>query len=411
MKALVLFDAIESQLQRIVLRPWHLVALTSLLLLSGYVMIRGVVMSPDSHTYSAWAERLLVHNYDVFAYLSDVNFPVPPIMYLGFVSLVALAKDLFGNHWNTAIVLLNIVVHTASVTLVSRMVEELSGSRLAALVVGLLFLACLEVFLWVPYVLSDTTFMGLASLYLAVASMALMERRGRRAWLLSVVALSTLMLVFRPTAVPLIAATVLTLCWVQVTVAWQQRSQARVVGVLLLVGFAVASIGGAYVMQAPERWPIEFAKEGISALSHYYDLGCVVHDRPQTFLAPPETYAGYLGLFLYRYLFFFVFLLEAFSGFHNFVNLLVFVPVYGLGLVAVVEMFRSDSCFSRWQWNSGLLALVMVIFTAMFASFLLIDYDWRYRLPVMPAMFMLAGLGMVALRVRLHEDKSPAVDF
>ena len=66
----------------------------SMLFFGFYVFLRDPVLSKDSYTYSRWADILIKHGFNYKEYFNEVNFAVPPHLYSGFVTVVALTKKI-----------------------------------------------------------------------------------------------------------------------------------------------------------------------------------------------------------------------------------------------------------------------------------------------------------------------------
>src|SRR5438132_12324605 len=88
-------------------RSWHLpveviaIGLTIVVAHGAFLAAIGVRMAPDSYTYSALADDLVRARCILGHFLS--NAPrvgvVPSAAYLGFVTLVAVAKTIAPAHW------------------------------------------------------------------------------------------------------------------------------------------------------------------------------------------------------------------------------------------------------------------------------------------------------------------------
>jgi hypothetical protein len=122
----------------------------------------------------------------------------------------------------------------------------------------------------------------------------------------------------------------------------------------------------------------------VISLIKMVQAGMIIHDRPETWVESPETFFDLTYLYYTRFLYFFAPYVKAFSKIHIILNL----------LQAVVIIFS----FTIWllleqKYNSinKTLALILIIsvFVGAFHSFIIIDYDWRYRFPIiMPLLFV-----------------------
>ncbi len=109
----------------------------------------------------------------------------------------------------------------------------------------------------------------------------------------------------------------------------------------------------------------------------YFLEGIIINDRPHTYVENPNDILDIIKIILLRFLNFFFFIDKLFSFKHNLINLIIFLPLYSLSLLAI---FNFNS-FNKTQKKVILAMLLSVISFCFFHSILLIDYDWRYRLP------------------------------
>jgi hypothetical protein len=75
-------------------------------------------------------------------------------------------------------------------------------------------------------------------------------------------------------------------------------------------------------------------------------------------------------------------------------NIAFFAPTYALGAIAWWRVRR----LSAMQQLSVYLLLSLALLISAFHAMTLIDYDHRYRLPLLPVLMMLAALGLEAAR-------------
>ena len=66
----------------------------------AYICInRGIVLSPDSDTFSTWGDILIATNFDLGEYLSNNQFVSFPGFYLTSTVMIAVFKLLSGEWW------------------------------------------------------------------------------------------------------------------------------------------------------------------------------------------------------------------------------------------------------------------------------------------------------------------------
>jgi hypothetical protein len=80
------------------------------------------------------------------------------------------------------------------------------------------------------------------------------------------------------------------------------------------------------------------------------------------------------------------------------VALVYYLPLYALMLLGIGDGLRSGDRRRRALVHTALLWLVAM---DIFCAVTNLDYDWRYRLPLMPQIILLAACGFEAITRRL----------
>ncbi|HEX8579892.1 MAG TPA: hypothetical protein VF655_09905, partial [Allosphingosinicella sp.] len=138
----------------------------------------------------------------------------------------------------------------------------------------------------------------------------------------------------------------------------------------------------------------------IKYISSTYLEGLVVWQRPETYLAPPHGLAGYLAIMAARFGWFFAPGAAGYSGAHWIIQIAFFAPAYGLASWFVFTLLAGRSTLERSSRDVGLAALGAILLYAMFHALMHVDYDWRYRIPVLPHLILLAACGFSDLHAR-----------
>ena len=123
----------------------------------------------------------------------------------------------------------------------------------------------------------------------------------------------------------------------------------------------------------------------------WVEQGNVIDGRPETYIIYEATYLGTAKLYLYRMVGFFTPFAKDFSAFHNTLNGLLFLGCY----VVILAMFRySFSEFEQNNTRASAIALLstLIVSVAAFRSVLLVDYDRRYRYPVIKLLILTTTL-------------------
>ncbi|HEX9965702.1 MAG TPA: hypothetical protein VGB04_12045 [Allosphingosinicella sp.] len=367
-----------------------LAALLIALAHGAYTAAAGIVMSPDSVTYAYWSGRMIELGFDYPALLAEAKTTFPPLLYVLFGTLLALLRLVFGEGWAAALVLLNLAAHVGLGTLLVRLAVRLTGSAPAGWGALLLFLGCFDLVAWIPYVLSDPTFVFLAFAVFTLAARRILVEARR--WL-PVLGPAALGVFYRPTGMVLIPD----LLWA----AYLSRSGRTVRPGPLLAALAAAGLATALVfawfMQDPSRWPLEALSGAFRTVAGEYALGEVVSARPETYHGPPAALTDYLLISADRFIHFFAIGAADFSVAHWLVQLAFFLPVYGLAGWLAVALWLGRTPFGETERKVFLAAFGAVLSYALFHALVQVDFDWRYRGPILPHLILLAAGGIAGL--------------
>ena len=371
--------------------PLWAAALLIALVHGAYVLAVGVNLASDSAGYAYWSERLLESGFDYPAVMADAKTTFPPILYVLFATLLALLRLAFGGGWMAALVALNFAAHVALGTLVVRMAARLTGSGPAGWGALLLFLGCFDLLVWVPVILSDASFVFLAfAIFTLAAARILGDSRG---WL-PVLVPAAAGIFYRPTGMVLLPD----LAWA-IYLAKNKAARVRRGPVLatLAAGVAALALAFAWFMQDPSRWPFAALAGAFRSTAAYYALGEVVSGRLETFHAPPRQLGDFVLISADRFLHFFAVDAAAFGTAHRIAELVFFLPCYALAAWLAVALWRGRTAFGAPERKVFLAAFGALFCYAIFHGLVQVDYDWRYRVPILPHLILLAAGGLADL--------------
>jgi len=399
------------------------VFLVVIFLRGAYNLSSPLVMSPDSRTYSRWADQLIAVNFNYADYLQNVSFVIPPVFYAGWITLVAGAKVICGSHWQQALIVVNVLANAMLAVLVVDMAGRITRQPKAAWLAFLLFCITYEIFIWTRYVLSDSTFLLLNFAIFSVLSRLLLangtgceedgarpQQSSSRILIIALAVLCPLAFIWRPTSVVLLPLIVVAafLLWrlrqappsqpVQQRArnAWRKRALGAGVVFLCITGLW---IGHAALMQQPERWPTRALSATIKSNSKDYAGGIVVWDRPDTFHAPPTSLQDYVAISADRFKHFFhpIPNRPTFSLRHRIFSLCLYLSIYPLACISLGALLMAKTGLGRREEAVAALAVGYVFAFAVFHSITQLDYAWRYRAPILPHLILLASIGFAML--------------
>ncbi|HYI41349.1 MAG TPA: hypothetical protein VE053_13625 [Allosphingosinicella sp.] len=359
----------------------------------GYVLTLGAAMAPDSQVYAYWSARLIESGFDypTLVVEASASASFPPILYALFATLVALLRLAFGSEWATGLAVLNFAAHIALGVLVVKLAVRTTASGIAGWGALLLFLASFDLLMWVPFALSDSTFVFLAFLIFTLAARRILD--STRSWL-AVLGPAAAGIFYRPTGMVLIPD----LLWALYLSRTGTRRLGRGAALALLgAGIAAAAIAFAWFIQDPGRWPLDSLAGAFRAVAAEYALGEVVSARSETYHAPPQALVDYILISADRFAHFFAIGAAGYSPAHWLVQLAFFLPCYALAGWLAVALWRGRTAFGALERKVFLAAFGAVISYAVFHALVQVDFDWRYRTPILPHLILLAAGGLADL--------------
>ena len=173
-------------------------------------------------------------------------------------------------------------------------------------------------------------------------------------------------------------------------------SRWRAVGVALALA-ALAVVAFAWILQDPSRWPLDAFSRSIRDLAAEQAQGTVVWQRVETYGQPPVSLVDYLLLTLNRAWHFGVFVAGSLTTRQNLLGALFFLPVFALAALTVASLWkrRSGGPLTGDRRSDVLFAsLGFVAAFWLFHAAVRVDFDWRYRLPVLPHLIFLAAMAL-----------------
>lgn len=360
----------------------------------AYVAAVGVGMASDSRAYAYWSARLVESGFDFPTLLGEAQTSFPPVLYLLFATLLSVLRLIFGSGWAAALVALNFAAHVALGVLIVRLVVRLTASGPAAWGALLLYLGCFDLLVWVPFLLSDATFVFLAFAVFTLAATRIL--RDARGWL-PVLAPAAAGLFYRPTGIVLLPGLAWAIYLAKARSGLPRRGPALAA---LAAGMLAAAFLFAWFVQDPGRWPLDALSGAFRATARDYALGEVVSARPETYHSPPRQLWDFLLISADRFAHFFAPGAAGFSRGHWLAALLFFLPCYALALWLVVALWRGSTAFAAPERKVFLAALGAILSYALFHGLVQVDYDWRYRIPILPHLILLAAGGLADLARR-----------
>ena len=360
----------------------------------AWLLWRGIQMAADSKAYAYWSARLLESGFDYPLLTAEAAPSFPAIFYAAFATLLAVLRLLFGEYWQAALVALNFAGHVGLGALVVRLATAATGgSPAGAWTALLLFLGCHDILRWVPFVLSDSSFVFLAFCIFSLAAARILDT-AKRWWVVAPPA--ALGVFYRPTGIVLLAD----LLWAAFLSRARRLPPPWMMAALLGGAGLAGAIAFAWFVADPQRWPFEALSSAFRTVGEGYAVGEVVSGRPETWHAPPGGMIDILLISADRFFHFFAIGAAGYSAGHWIVATAFFLPCYALAGWLCIALWRGDSGLPEPQRRLFLAAAGAVLAYAAFHALVQVDFDWRYRLPVLPHLILLAAGGAADLARR-----------
>tara|TARA_B100000575_G_C23078186_1_gene621078 strand:- start:86 stop:1252 length:1167 start_codon:yes stop_codon:yes gene_type:complete len=361
-------------------------------LIAFYNIKIGFIMSPDSSTFSRWADDLIKLNFNFYEYYDQNTYIRSNIFYTIPVLLIAVLKLTFETGWQNSFMFLNLIFVLFSFIIFSRILKLLKVRPLIiSLSIPLLSLSA-DLLTWPRYILSDTffSFLIILTFYFMIRGIV-----NEKLYYIVLSFLIFIMFLTRPTSIPYIFIFIIFLSFSNIKFNFNPK-------IILLFILLLSLITPVILTLFYQLTKIYFINNSqLLTFINWVDAGMIIHDRPETWVNPPNTFIDIVYIYFKRYLFFFNPYISAFSLIHIVLNLLQTLVIF---LSLIFWFFFSETYRAI---NKSVLLILLVCFSvAIFHSFTLIDYDWRYRFPIILPLTIIFPISLEIVTKRLIPDFS-----
>lgn len=350
-------------------------------------------LSPDSRFYVALSDAILKGSGSVaFGTTEHASWTV-----IVLPLLISAARLVAPQNWMTIMVVFNVVFAAVTTTLIVAAVRTVTRSTFAAGVALLLSLCAFDAVGWLKFVLTDLlyTAIAVATFLFVLRGIMGLDPPARR---IILVVLLLLCFVTRPAGVILIPVVL----FIELVASRPQRLAPWLV---VFAAALIVMILRAYFYDDMSRWPSDFMRPKLEEYAAREQTGEVIWDRKETFHQPPQTMTDHVLIESDRFVRFFQFISSGFSRAHNLINAAYYVPLYLFAGIGIVAGIRCADSRLRMVVQATTLWIAAV---AWFHAITILDYDWRYRVPVLPLLILLAAIGADAVYARLRRQPWPA---
>jgi hypothetical protein len=363
-------------------------------LIAYYHLNSGYSMSSDSKRFSRWADDLIRLNFNLYEFFSiDKAYHRPSLFFFSVpVLLIALCKVIFVNEWQFAFLILNLslvfftLIIFAKCLLLIKVRSILISLTLPVIVISV------DILTWPRFILSDMlyAFLVLLGTYSIIKGVI----KNKINYLeLSIIIL--LLFTSRPSSIPVIFIIVLFIIISKFKIFLSQKN---IILFILIIFFSIPFILGlAYLF-------IELNFNGIAKIDFLTNMlkeGMIVHDRPETWVNKPDNFIDIIFIYFLRLIYFFNPYASTFSIAHVFINVLQITLI-----LLSISIWSFYGNYIKIFNKIFLFIILLSLSVAAFHSFILIDYDWRYRFPIILPLIMLIPISLEMILKKIDLNKS-----
>ena len=351
-------------------------------LIAYYHLNSGYSMSTDSKRFSKWADDLIRLDFNLYEFFSiDINYNMPSLFFYSVpVVLIALCKVIFVNEWQFAFLILNLSFAFFSIII---FVKSLLLIKVRPVLISLtlpLIVASVDILIWPKFILSDMiyAFLVLLSVYLIIKGIIKDKIN-----YLAISIIIFLLLASRPSSISAVFAILSFIIISKFPIFMKQKN--------ILLFILITFVSTPFLLSLVYFF-IEFYFDNIDKIDFYTDMvknGMIIHDRPETWVNQPQNFIDIVYIYFLRLINFFNPYASTFSIVHIALNVIQIVLI----LISVFIWFFFGGHIKIYD-KIFLFILLLSFSVAAFHSFILIDYDWRYRFPIILPLILLLPISL-----------------
>ena len=363
-------------------------------LIAYYNLSSGFSMSTDSIRFSRWADELIKLDFNLYEFFSiDKSYHRPSLFFFSVpVLLIALCKIIFVNEWQFAFLLFNLTLVFLSLVIFTKTLL-LIGIRpiLISLTLPIIVIS-VDILTWPKFILSDMIYAFLVLLGTCSIIKGTINNK------INYLELSIIILILFASRPSSISVIFIIISFIIISKLKIFLSQKNTLLFILTIFFSTPLILGLVYSF------IELNFNGIAKIDFLTKMvkeGMIIHDRPETWVNKPDNFIDIIFIYFLRLINFFNPYASTFSIVHIFLN-----------MFQIVLILLSISIWSFYGnyikiFNKIFLFVILLSFSvAAFHSFILIDYDWRYRFPIILPLIMLIPISLEIILKKIDLNRS-----
>lgn len=349
-------------------------------LIAYYNLNKGFVMSSDSVWYSEAADEIIKLKFKLYSYYIQNTHTIPNFFYTLPILLIATLKLLFGAGWQYAFMIFNLILVLFLILLFAKILLLLKVRPLLISISILFLTTSVDLLTWPRYILTDVIFSFLVMSIICIATKKIVKDQNGNFLLIS---LMILLFLTRPTSIAFIIAITLFFLSLKIKANFNPKLILLIIlsififtPIIMAISFKLMSVN------MNNNTQIFFIVEMVRS-------GMIIHDRPETWIETPHNIFEVINLYFTRQYYFFSPYIKSFSKIHIGLNLFqTFIFLFSIFI-----WFLLGKKFILINKLIFLILLISMLVTG-FHSFTLIDYDFRYRFPLIVPLMMIFPLAI-----------------
>lgn len=356
--------------------------LTCYAIIAFYILNAGYSMSSDSLRFSSWADDLIKFNFNLFEFYSiDKDYHRPNLFFFTLpVIIIGLCKVFFASDWQYAFLLLNLILVFFSLTFFINILLSINVRPILISFTLPIIVISVDMLTWPRFILSDVIyiFLVISSIYIVLNIII-----NNKIDFIKLSLIILLLLSSRPTSIPVIFSIILFVLFLKFNFFLKKKYILLIL--LTMIISAPFVLGFVYLFleyNFSDNPKVEF-------LINMVKQGMIIHDRPDTWVSSPNNFFDLIIIYLLRIVNFFNPYASTFSVLHILLN---FFQTILIVISIIIWLFSFSSVEIKDKLFFFIILLSLSV--ASFHSFTLIDYDWRYRFPIILPLIMVIPISL-----------------
>lgn len=343
-----------------------------------YFSHNGLNEAGDTSFYIKSAESII--NKGLTYYIHDISHAY----YWLYQTLLALMLKLFGEKYYY-IILVQIVIDSLGTIFICKMGKRVFNSGFVGILSGLIYAAYWEIFRWDTYILTDSIgcLLGITSVYLLIKHKDKADKKNLYFLILNMV----LLIFARPTSFPLLVILIGFL------VAELEKGK-RIYSLSILVSSFLMAVIGVILTGDSDRIGI------LGYFKYFSDLyknGIIITGMPEYDYYFIKGASGalvltihYIAITIYKAVMYWAVIIGRHSLAHKLLEIIMLVPLYIFSVIGIVKSLKQKNSYTK-------ILIFVILAYNIFHALTEVDFDWRYRVPVLPFLIILASYGFSVL--------------